>query len=254
MASKSDGYDDFIRCLLLALVLCLPGCIDVNPPQGMSSISSASESVGYATSINRILSQGVGSLVANVDDTSYDIANWTMQLPPLDNDTVDTCTSYQEIADRMNQLITFLNREGDSFKIPQLDSSREGYDKVSKVVTEFTPLINSYNEVISSSKRVVRNHPESLPEFQIASSKFALEVGLIYYAAGYKASYELVGFAYRSIGLNRLAFKCPTCVQVVLSDAHWFARNSFVEEAGKQMDTLITCIENIIRSPTFVDS
>ncbi|MFZ2456106.1 MAG: hypothetical protein WAX07_06490 [Candidatus Altiarchaeia archaeon] len=192
--------------------------------------------------------------VKSIDSASYDAAESVSQLPPLDNNTIDMSMNYKEIADRINQMITLLNREGDAFKIPQLDSSREGYEKVSKIVTKFTPLVNSYNEVVASSKKVVRNHPDSLPEFQTSSSKFALEVGLIYYAAGYKASYELVGFVYRSIGLNRLAFTCPTCVQVVLSDAHWFVRNSFIEEAGKQIDTLVTVIEKSIRGQVSIGS
>jgi len=208
---------------LVVLVLCLTCCMNVNPPK-----------------------EGV-FIIAKVDDASYEAAERVSSLPPLDNTTVNTYTGYKEIADRINQMIKFLNREANAFNIPELDTTIEGYDKISKVVTELTPLVNSYNGVVLSSKKVVRTNPDSLIEFQAASSRMALEVGLIYYATGYKASYDLVGFAYRSVGLNRLAFKCPTCVETILSDAHWFIRDTFVEETGKQLEYWLTEAGNYMK-------
>jgi hypothetical protein len=175
-------------------------------------------------------------MIEDVKNASiYDLTEKISKLPEFNEKTIDTYLTYKEFADRLNQIIYLLNRETDIFDIPKLDTSLEGFQKISKVVTEFTPLINNYNEVISTSKKVRRDEPETLDDFYVASGKLGIEVGIITCAAYYKVAYKSVGIIYRASGLNRLAFTCPTCIKIILSDAHWFIRNTLVEESSKRI-------------------
>ena len=143
------------------------------------------------------------------------------RLPEINLSDVNTFEKYKVFADNINSLIDVLNRETDLFNIPKLETTIEAWDKVSKLITEYGPLINSYNKVVLTAKTYkAEPNDENLKEFYIASGVFGLETGVIVWAVFYGAAYESVGFVYRSIGFNKFAFKCPTCVRIVLSEAH----------------------------------
>ncbi|MFH1589395.1 MAG: hypothetical protein ABIB43_02410 [archaeon] len=71
------------------------------------------------------------------------------ELPSMDLQSVDSFEKYKSFVDNMNDLITILNEQSDMFNIEKFNPSSEGWNKASKLITEYGPLINNYNEVVS---------------------------------------------------------------------------------------------------------
>lgn len=148
--------------------------------------------------------------------------------------TIDTYEKYKIFADNMNNLIIILNEQNDLFNIPPIPSTQEAWSKVSKTITEYGPLINNYNEVISSAKDYGSlNNEQNLRSFYTASGKFAFETAIIIGTVFYTASFQAVGIVYRAVGLNKLALSCGSCVSVILSQAHWTIRTVLVEGSSQ---------------------
>ena len=162
------------------------------------------------------------------------------RLPEMNLSDVNTFEKYKTFADNINSLIDILNRETDLFNIPKLETTTEAWGKASKLITKYGPLINNYNNVVSSAKMYKGDrNDENLEDFYIASGGFALETGVIVWAVFYGAAYNSVGLVYRSVGFNRLAFKCPTCIKIALSNAHWTVRTALVEGSSLLADKVI---------------
>jgi len=87
---------------------------------------------------------------------------------------------------------------------------------------------------------------ETVKEFYKAAGKLGLETGLIVGTIYYTPAYKGVGYVYRTLGLNRLAFKCSTCVSYVLSSAHWFIRNIMVEKSSRVAEIIVNNLEKYI--------
>ena len=152
------------------------------------------------------------------------------KLQPINFASVENFERYKTFADRLNSLIKILNEQGDIFNIPSFQPTQSGWEKASRFITEYSPLIDNYNEVVLAAKNFeAKRDKESLKDFYLCSGKFAFEATLIIGAVFYSAAYQTVGFAYRASGLNRLAFTCSSCVSVILGNAHWFIRGVMVE-------------------------
>ena len=166
----------------------------------------------------------------------YEIAS----LPLLNLTTVDTIEKYQSFADNMNTLIKILNDQNDMFNIPLIPATQEAWEKASKTITEYGPLINNYNEVILAAITYREANTENnLGMFYSASGKFAFETAVIVGAVFYTAAYQVVGIVYRSVGLNRLALACGPCAGTILGQAHWTIRTVLVEGASQGAQTII---------------
>jgi len=176
-------------------------------------------------------------------------------LPSLNIETVENFERYKEFVDKINDLIKILNSKNDLFNIPYFNSLTEkSYDKLSRSITEYGPLIKTYNEVIYSA-RTYKNKPdkETLKVFYVSSGKFALETGLIVGAVFYSSSYEATGIAYRSLGLNKYAFECPECISVILTNAHWVIRNVLVEGTSKGAEVVLEKIGDLVNGDISVN-
>jgi thiol-disulfide isomerase/thioredoxin len=211
-----------IASVLIAIVL-ISGC---NTP---NTGGTTPNTVGAAT----------GSMTEEISKETLQFSNTTLplsiaKLPELDIKKVENFESYKQFTDRTNELIEILNEKTDLFHIPKLDATREGWEKASKLITEYSPLIDNYNQVVSSAKTYKNNSSdENLKDFYIASGVFGLETGVIVWAVFYSAAYNSVGIAYRAVGLNRFAFECPSCVKIILSNAHWAVRTALVEASSQ---------------------
>lgn len=168
------------------------------------------------------------------------------QLKPLNMSSVDNFENYKLFADSLNNLIKILNEQGDMFDIEPFNPSREGYEKASRLITEYSPLINNYNEVIYSAQAFERNPiDDNRKSFYFASGKFAFETALIVGTVFYATSYKSVGIVYRSLGLNSFAFKCPSCISVILSQAHWTIRTVLVEGSSQTAQLILDKVEDM---------
>jgi hypothetical protein len=166
----------------------------------------------------------------NDADYSVQLPLKTCELPLLDMDNVDNAESYKKFADNSNKLIKILNEQSDWFDIPELG---DDYSRASRFITEYAPLIKNYNEVILCAQEFNEEKTdENLQEFYIASTRFGYESVTIMGTIFYSASYQTVGTIYRASGLQTLAFKCPSCVSIALSELHWGIRTTLVETSS----------------------
>lgn len=162
------------------------------------------------------------------------------ELPLMELSSIDNFQRYKSFVDRSNNLINILNEQGDLFDITLFNPTQEGWNKASRFITEYGPLIDNYNDVVSSAKNFEENKSkETLKKFYFASGAFAFEASLIVGAVYYTAAYQGVGIVYRSVGLNRLALKCGSCIRVILSNAHWFVRGVLVEGTSQLAQVII---------------
>jgi len=189
-------------------------------------------------------------------NTVAEFANETLplqvaKLQPMKLESVDNFDKYKSFVDHMNNLIKILNEQSDMFDIEPFNPTFEGWEKASKLITEYSPLINNYNEVVSTAKTFESAHTEdSRKKFYFASGKFAFETAIIVGAVFYTASYEAVGIAYRSVGLNTFALKCGSCVSVILSQAHWTIRTVLVEGSSQAAQFVIDTVEQMQQDGT----
>jgi len=187
----------------------------------------------------------------SVQDIEDRIITDVAALPDLNVSTVDTFEGFVHFCDTTNALVNVLNKQTDLFHIPSLQATQENWDKASKLIAEYTPLINNYNEVISSARACVTTpRQDSRSLFYKASGKFAFEAGVIYWAVFYGAAFKTVGIVYKSVGLNTLAFKCGPCVTFILSNAHWTIRAALVEASSTGANALVDLIETLYANQT----
>jgi hypothetical protein len=166
----------------------------------------------------------------SINDFTVDsLPQGVAKLETLNISTVENFEKYRTLADNTNNLIRILN-EKEMFNIPELEPSFEGWQKASRYITEYGPLIDNYNDVVTKAKIYTENSSEKrLEDFYFAAGAFGFETALIAGAVFYSAAFQGVGYAYRAAGLNSLAFKCGSCVSIILSNAHWFVRTTLVE-------------------------
>ncbi len=162
-------------------------------------------------------------------------------LPLLELETVDSYEKFKDVAENINDLIKLLNNEG-GYEIPGFEVTDENYRKISRVLTEYGPLIGNYNEVVKAAKDY-DDTEEKKKALYISIGKFGLETALIITTAFSMPIYEGVGIAYRAIGLNRFAFSCPTCIEIILGNAHWFVRTYMVEKSSETAEKILNLIE-----------
>lgn len=153
------------------------------------------------------------------------------ELPTLDFQTVDTFEQYKTFADTMNDGILIVNRELGP-NIPLLETTQEGYGKISNMITKHAPLIKSYNNMVIAAQKVDTSNPNSISCFYTRTAIFSVELTLISTSFSAGTSYKIVGEVYRASGLQSFAFKCPSCVSTSLSNAHWFVRTYFIQASS----------------------
>jgi len=158
-------------------------------------------------------------------------------LEPIDSDTIDYFYGYHATADGANAVINILDNEG-NMEIG-FDGSRDEYEKVSKIVTKWTPIIGNYNNLVYSAKAYDKNNPDTIKEYYKSLGLFCFEISIIYTHIWWKPSYAIIGKLYRGSGLNNLAFKCPSVISYILSTAHWGLRNYLTDKTTDSAALLI---------------
>lgn len=166
-------------------------------------------------------------------------------LPLITSSGIQSFEQYKELADTMNDGAKILNA-GFEHQIPFLEDTLEGYDKASKIIVKYAPLIGSYNDMVNAARNVDVSNPDSATCFYIQTGIFSLELTLISTAVYAGPAYVIVGNAYRASGLQFIAFKCPSCVSTVLSHAHWFVRTTFVEGTVATLTVTLNEINNLL--------
>jgi hypothetical protein len=177
----------------------------------------------------------------NKEPQTKELVNKIAEMPLLELGTVNSYEKFKDMADNFNSLISLLNREG-GYNIQELEVTEESYQKISRVLTEYGPLINNYNRVVKSAKDY-DGSIEKEQAFYNAVGNFTLETFLIGTAAFGSYTYESVGVLYRASGLNVIAPSCPTCISIILGNAHWFVRTYMVEKSSETAETILNQME-----------
>ncbi len=188
--------------------------------------------------ITKVPNENLQSKNATTEKLAREIA----KLHPLELGSVDSYAKFKDIADNFNDLIRLLNKEG-GYNIQEFEITDESYQKISRVLTEYGPLINNYNEVVMSAKEY-DGTTEKEKIFYVAIGTFGLETALVVTTAFAIPVYEGVGVAYRAIGLNKFAFSCPTCIEIILGNAHWFVRTYMVEKSSETAEQILKLLES----------
>jgi hypothetical protein len=204
--------------------------------------------------VSSILLSGCGARFTQNDSATViqnfpsEVVEEVAKLPILDMSSVDSYQKYTEFADAADALIKLLNEKSNgTFKIPQIDVTLENFQKASRLITEYSPLINNYNDVVETAIQVNKGKSD-IKEFYKTSAIFGLEVAVIFTGLFYPFSYDTVGVLYRAVGLNRFAVDCPSCVSFILSSAHWAIRTALVEESSKVAKNLLDGIQSAYES------
>ncbi len=169
-----------------------------------------------------------------IKNMEKDIINEIADLPKFEDETLTTFEGYKQFAGSVNILLDLLNKEC-GFDFDLLKKTNEEYSAIINHIERFTPLVENYNDLIDSANEYDENNEESVKNFYVNLGVFGFEVALIFGHVWYKTTYKVVGAFYRISGLNRLAFKCPTLISVILSTAHWELRNKLVDETSNLM-------------------
>jgi len=176
------------------------------------------------------------------DPIPYKVA----ELSELNLEDVDNFEKYKSFADNVNNLILILN-DGLETEIPLLEKTQEAWGKASKTITKYGPLINNYNGVILSAKDF-----ESLPsedrykKVYQELGVFSLELTFISATLFHTATFNSVGTFYRASGVNTFAFKCPSCVSVMLSSAYWTIKTVLVEKASEGAESFFDKLGDLV--------
>ena len=222
----------------VVLVVAISGCVIKIPWLDNRSIEIPINIPDEVSIPNELL----GDVTKTYDSYLVELTDEISKLPKIETDTIESFEKYHNFADNLNNLIELLNREG-GVEIPKLKGTMEEYDKISKTITEYAPLINNYNEVIETAGTFDLNDSSAV-NFYIASGKMGLESTIIYYTVWSGPAYKATGYIYRISGLNRIAFKCPSCVSIILGKVHWFIRGYMVEKSSDIAESIITSLYN----------
>jgi len=177
----------------------------------------------------------------NKEPPTKELANKIAKIPLMELETIDSYERFEAMADNFNNLIRLLNRQG-GYNIQELEVTEESYQKISRVLTEYGPLINNYNRVVKSAKDY-DGSIEKEQAFYNALGSFTLETLLIGTATFGSFSYDSIGVLYRASGLNVIAPSCPTCVSIILENAHWFVRTYMVEKSSETAEQILNGID-----------
>ena len=182
----------------------------------------------------------------SVQQLAEDLPIKISSLSTIDVTKAATAEEYQAIADKINAMIRILNEKSERFQIPELDATSKGWDKISKYITEYGPLIKTYNEVILAANDYNNiKTPDNLKAFYKNATVLGIEVTVIVFAVFYTISYGTVGVVYRESGMSRMALECGSCVSVVLSEAHWALRTILVEGSSQAARKAMEILDNI---------
>lgn len=219
-------------CSLIIAILLLSGCTEM--------ITDLSSDMKKQT--DSFFESEVKKIESNLMEENTNLIKGISKLPILNNDTIDTFGKYQNFAGSVNTLFKFLNREG-GYDFQLLKGTRSEYEKISKFITEYGPLIDNYNSVIIAARNYNENDSQSVKEYYKALGILGVEFSIIYATVWYSPTYKAVGLVYRGSGLNRLAFKCPTLISFILKNAHWGLRNILVDKTSDAVEFFISELE-----------
>ena len=233
-------YKQYSIAFVIITILLISGCIE-NVQKHVTDVSS--EVVDFTIELTNTFQDFIKDINDIKPDYYINEKNISLAISRLDPIDENSITSYFDIGDLFDDLFTILNDEG-GYDIP-IPKNAEEYKTISKYVTEWSPIIKEYNNVIFSAKEYNENDEESVREFRKCIALLGLEFAVIYLMVWYKPAFWTVGKVYRWSGFNKLAFTHPKLVKVVLSKAHWGVRTALVDKTTESVDSLFGWLDKV---------
>lgn len=216
--------------VISVILLLISGIIIIPDVNAASSLDQLRIPLSYLSSANQIIGDN-----QNPDFLLISTTSTIGSFPPISLTDVQTFEQYQKIVDRLNLVIKFLKDHNPGIPTQYfnyLQGTQDEYEKISKSITKFAPLIKEYNDMIAAAKSVKISDQNSINNFYIKSAVFAIVLILIITSVYSAPSYIVVGILWRASGLTGIAVKCPICVSIALSEANAIVKTSFVESTA----------------------
>lgn len=159
-------------------------------------------------------------------------------LQEIDMTKVTKYEEYTKMIDNINLIIKIINDKADT-ELKYLSKDIEAYEKFTKTITKYTPLIDNYNGLIQASKDFNPNKEELANKVIAKATSFTVEAALISLGALHKAVFNVVGDFSRTFGLTTFSRTCPSCVSAVMSTSYWGIKNAIVNEGGELTEKAI---------------
>ena len=141
---------------MLVLILMLSGCTETvnnNIPQ---DVKDSFEEIKYTleTEYDKLKEIGIKGL-SSIEDLVIDedkLIKEIAKLEPIGDKTITSADTYHDLADDTSLLFDILNNEV-GLDLEELQGTQEEYDKFSRILTEYTPLLGNYNKIVRSAKK-----------------------------------------------------------------------------------------------------
>jgi len=171
------------------------------------------------------------------------------ELNNIDMKSFDTYDEFSLFAENFNGLIRIIN-EIDKVDMPLIPITDSSWKKAMDNINKYTPLIGSYNDVVTSAKLYQSEKSEdNLNDFYISTALFAFDATVIIFAVFHTITFNAVGTVYRASGLNTFAFKNPALVSFILKNSYRTVKITLVKESRKIalfiLDSLVKINEGI---------
>lgn len=194
--------------------------------------------------IGLFLAKITGRSILGEDKDRDVLADKISTLNPLNLSSIDNYEHYKDFADRINTAILIISEQTGA-NIPKLKTTQESWSKASKFIIKYSPLIDNYNSMVTSAGYYQSNKTEgSYQLFYKELGVFSLEFTFISATIFHTATFNLVGGVFRSLGIGRLALKCPSCASAIMSSAYWTIKTTLVEKASEGADHIFDKLNN----------
>jgi hypothetical protein len=162
---------------------------------------------------------------------------------PIDDSIFEDYSKYQDGIKKVNQLTRIIN---DKIKteIPEVGSTISDFEKFKeiKIVLQYTPLVEPYNQLYQSSLKLPSENKTDYNSFYTDIGIFSLEVCIIESKMSYKIAYKTTGELASNFKLYQLSpYIGDEGYKVLLSEIHWSIR----EQIDNQTKVLSNFLINI---------
>jgi len=161
------------------------------------------------------------SLAAGV---AVKISSGLEELEPIDPTRLEDYESFKRNVERFNRVSDII-KENTGKDFGKITISRGKYDEIMSTAVKYAPLVNSYNELIESSKNLDPEDEDSVRRFYIALFLVGVDIALINSGAIYKGTYKSVWEINQALGLREVVpFIGYKGYGFLLSSIHWTLR------------------------------
>lgn len=174
------------------------------------------------------------TLLQTADKISEAVRNAGLKQIHLDD--IHSYQAYKDFIENVDLMIKTLNEQA-GLNIQTLSESREAHAKVIGTIEKYSPLIDNYDQVVSSSYIYAsKRDVPTATELVTATTGLAFETAFLEGNIAHQEIFEALGLLSGKSGVLHLARTCPSCVSVIMNSAYWTARKAAARESTKMVE------------------